>query len=424
MSAPYPGPELPMEGDAKAVLERLLDLPVPLCPECRGRAVGRLGHGFSNPERIASAARQLGRAPPAPLPDPADCQLCGGAFSRIPKWVERCLHAADGWEWSSFRCGCRWDPELLVREEALWLQVKSSWGESLRAAFNRELGKAISSATGKPGDVDPPDLVFLAEVPAGVATITVSPIFFYGRYRKLDRTLPQTQWPCRACHGSGCTRCDGKGRMYPTSVEELVGGPLLALAQGSAHAFHGMGREDIDARMLGRGRPFVLEISRPHRRVLPMPEAIASIAASAAGRVEVDGLVPCGGKEVERVKSARPEKSYRVVVAPTFPEAKVNEVLSVVAGRPLEQRTPTRVVHRRADIPRFRTVREAKFVTSDPQSFTIEVRADAGTYIKEFVEGDGGRTQPNLAQLLGAPLKVLALDVLDIHDDVPSAEVA
>jgi tRNA pseudouridine synthase 10 len=409
--------EVPLEEGARAVAEKLLELPDPLCSECRGRIVGRLGHGFSNPERTLSLARQLGRAPPAAPPTPEECSLCGGAFANLPRWVERCRRAGEEWEWGSFRCGSRWDPERLVREEALWLQVGSSWGESVRAAFNRELGKAISAVTGKPGDQEPPDLVFLAEVPAGLISLTVSPIFFSGRYRKLDRTLPQTRWPCRACHGKGCTRCDGTGKMYATSVEEIVGGPVLELARGSAHAFHGMGREDIDARMLGRGRPFILEISRPHRRAFPIPEALAAISALAAGRVEVDALAPCSGKEVERVKSARPEKSYRVVVAPSFPEAKVNEVLSVVAGRPLEQRTPSRVVHRRADIPRLRTVREARFVAADAQSFTVEVRADAGTYIKEFVEGDGGRTRPSLAELLGSPLKVLALDVLEIHDD-------
>jgi len=33
------------------------------------------------------------------------------------------------------------------------------------------------------------------------------------------------------------------------------------------------------------------------------------------------------------------------------------------------------------------------------------------------VEGDDGRTDPSLAGLLGAPLTVEFLDVLDIHDE-------
>ena len=43
----------------------------------------------------------------------------------------------------------------------------------------------------------------------------------------------------------------------------------------------------------------------------------------------------------------------------------------------------------------------------------------AGTYIKEFVHGDGGRTEPDLATLVGCPgtAQVLALDVLQVHMD-------
>ena len=33
-----------------------------------------------------------------------------------------------------------------------------------------------------------------------------------------------------------------------------------------------------------------------------------------------------------------------------------------------------------------------------------------GTYVKEFMHGDGGRTTPNLAQILGVGCKVVELD--------------
>lgn len=58
----------------------------------------------------------------------------------------------------------------------------------------------------------------------------------------------------------------------------------------------------------------------------------------------------------------------------------------------------------------------ARLVESTADRFTIELRTESGTYIKEWVEGDGGRTDPNLSQLVGAPLTVEALDVLEIHD--------
>jgi tRNA pseudouridine synthase 10 len=50
----------------------------------------------------------------------------------------------------------------------------------------------------------------------------------------------------------------------------------------------------------------------------------------------------------------------------------------------------------------------------------VNVRTSAGTYVKEFVHGDGGNTQPCLAELLGVEkASVLALDVTEIHFEWP-----
>lgn len=397
---------------------RLLQEETPLCPECRGRVFGRLGHGLSNPERYETIRRTLeGKGPVREPSLPEECRVCHGAFARIPVWVERVLKAADGWEWRTFRCGSRWPPESLAQEEAIWYRVGSSWGESVRSAFNRELGKALARASGRVGAPEPTDLVFVTDLQTGLVERTVTPLFYRGRYRKLDRTLPQTQWPCRRCRGKGCTACQGTGKTYDISVEELIGGPLKELLQGSAHAFHGMGREDIDARMLGRGRPFVVEIREPRRRTLDLELATRRIQEIAAGRVEVLDLSQAQRADVERVKAARPDKTYRVTVQGDVPEEKVKEVLPLLVGRSLAQRTPSRVAHRRADLVRHRTIREVRWMGSEGTEFTLEVRAEAGTYIKELIQGDEGRTSPNLSELLGHSLKVQSLDVLEIHDE-------
>ena len=384
-----------------------------LCDECFGRLFGRLGHGLTNPQRAARLFEALGTTAPAAV---APCALCGGVFDRWATWVDRVLAAGNGVEWHRFSCGSRWDPERLAQEEAIWVTVGTAFGESARGAYNRELGKRVEARTGARGGPTDPDVVFLADLPVGRVEMTILPLYLKGRYRKLDRTLPQTRWPCRRCAGRGCDACAGTGKTYPTSVEEIVAAPVLAATGGDGSRFHGMGREDIDARMLGRGRPFVLEILRPRRRTVDLGSVAAELAKEAKGRVEVDGLAPCDAAEVVRVKELAPSKSYRVVVLGEAPRAKVNEALAFVAGRAIAQRTPTRVAHRRSDRVRTRRILEAALVEADGGRFTLDLRAEAGTYIKEWVEGDGGRTEPSLSGLLGIPLKVEALDVLDIHD--------
>jgi tRNA U54 and U55 pseudouridine synthase Pus10 len=48
----------------------------------------------------------------------------------------------------------------------------------------------------------------------------------------------------------------------------------------------------------------------------------------------------------------------------------------------------------------------------DVTLFKLDIKTQAGTYIKEFVHGDFGRTQPSLGQLLGGVhVDILALDV-------------
>jgi tRNA pseudouridine synthase 10 len=384
-----------------------------LCPECFGRLVGRHGHGLTNPERAQRLTEALSLPPLLQAPE---CPVCGGLFGRLSTWVERAVRAAEGFEWHRFTCGSRWDPERLAREEALWIEVGTEWGESVRSAFNRELGKKLAAATGADGVTEAPDVVFLADLPVGRVELTVLPIYFRGRYRKLDRTLPQTRWPCRRCHGRGCDYCAGTGKTYPTSVEEIIATPFLRATGAEGTRFHGMGREDIDARMLGRGRPFVLELLRPRSRSVDLGRIASELAQEATGKVEVQDLRPAEAIEVVRVKEASPEKSYRVGVAGNVPMAKVNEALELALSQSIAQRTPKRVAHRRSDRVRTRRVVAARVVEAAEGRFTIDIRTEAGTYVKEWVEGDDGRTDPSLASLLGVPLKVEFLDVLEIHD--------
>ena len=43
--------------------------------------------------------------------------------------------------------------------------------------------------------------------------------------------------------------------------------------------------------------------------------------------------------------------------------------------------------------------------------FKLSLCTQAGTYVKEFVHGDFGRTNPNLCSILGCDVDIMALDV-------------
>ena len=47
----------------------------------------------------------------------------------------------------------------------------------------------------------------------------------------------------------------------------------------------------------------------------------------------------------------------------------------------------------------------------------FDVRCESGTYVKELVHSDEGRTNPSVAAVLEADCEVIWLDVKDIHAD-------
>ena len=200
--------------------------------------------------------------------------------------------------------------------------------------------------------------------------------------------------------------------MYPTSVEELVAGPIMKTAGGTQHALHGMGREDIDARMLGNGRPFVIEIEGPMKRSLDLSAMQLAVNTESAGRIEIEGFRPSNLKEVRELKASRASKTYLVEVRfdPPVSGEKLKLLETTFTGTVIQQRTPERVSHRRADLDRARRVLE--FRVEGPKIFRIT--GEAGLYIKELVHGDGGRTRPNVQDALGVKCTVVSLDVIEM----------
>ena len=100
----------------------------------------------------------------------------------------------------------------------------------------------------------------------------------------------------------------------------------------------------------------------------------------------------------------------------------IKSTIMALQGTKLAQRTPDRVAHRRADLIRRRevvNVHEPVVDIMEDNTTEIEftLRCESGTYVKETIHGDNGRTQPSVASLLKAKCEVLWLDVGDIHAD-------
>jgi tRNA pseudouridine synthase 10 len=96
-------------------------------------------------------------------------------------------------------------------------------------------------------------------------------------------------------------------------------------------------------------------------------------------------------------------------------EEKLKSVLKDLIGT-VEQRTPTRVSHRRADKVRIRKVYSAEVEEVLENTARITIHSEGGLYVKELVSSDDGRTKPSLADALGVGAKVIELDVINVGE--------
>jgi len=499
------------------------------CDACLGRVGGKGMFGQSLEEAgadvramVVERDQHLSKArEEEPL-----CPFCENLFQEVDLLADIIQDALEGYDVNRLQLGARFPKDQTDEEETLRKRLAAGGSNPLKPALVEAISQRLAGRLeGIKLVNEKPDVLALIDVLTLTVDIDVRSLYVYGRYRKLERGIPQTRWPCRACKGRGCERCDHTGLQYKRSVQDLIGNPMLDIFEGKEHAFHGMGREDIDVRCLGRGRPFVLEIKEPKRRGFNAEKLAEIINQSAEGSVEVSSIRPSNRSEVVRIKDTPAEKSYTIrftlepmneaeyavltapvdmtnedvqerstnrrrqrrgdknadrtkpleapidvppsgpseaelramkkdelvalcqsnglaktgkkdelverllTALPPAPEVfdlpddeHILKVVEALNGLKLAQRTPERVSHRRADLIRKRTVFEAHsaFIeVNDDGEREIEftLRCESGTYVKETVHGDSGRTQPSVAALIKAKCNVLWLDVGDIHAD-------
>ncbi|WP_247730518.1 tRNA pseudouridine(54/55) synthase Pus10 [Halovivax limisalsi] len=444
----------------------------PVCDACLGRPFADRSFGLRNDERGRALRTTLALEADEPYEsdDPAECWVCEGYSGTYDALAGAVVETLEDVEFATYQVGTVVPPlveenDRLLREDA---GLDPDAGEPFKREVNREVGRRVGARTGTEVDFERPDVLCVLDLsafdPLSVLedgeSVTghavdrqLNPAFVYGRYRKLERDIPQTEWPCRECGGSGtqladdgeepCDYCGGSGYLYDTSVEETVRPHVVEAMDGREGTFHGAGREDVDARMLGTGRPFVLEVKHPRSRTPDVAALEAAINEAAAGAVEVEGLRLATHDMVERVKEHDASKRYRAAVRfddPVDADA-LETAFDELEGTTVEQYTPQRVDHRRAALTRERTVYgiDGELGIADAMAesvdaaggdadatepsegtattATIEVHGAGGLYIKELISGDDGRTEPSVAGLLETGADVLALDVLAVEGE-------
>lgn len=297
-------------------------------------------------------------------------------------------------------------------------------------------------------------------------------LFVGGRYRKNVRGISNTPMS----FASGKRRGPVKRRLpspssaveecEPVNIRVLAvsdwAEPIRSYFRGEKAVFMSSGREDIDVRMLGAGRPFLLRIEDPKSN---LPKRLGTIltvtdeknqevAEYGAGyhEIVISHCLPAtvelldtrlvrkevASQQLKAIEETK-RKNYQVRVFAKKTSKQIRDRLTAAEWKEeggvytkeeieLDQKTPIRVLHRRANLTRARKLYGCQLVVSSGETeevvgcmLQVNLVADAGAYIKEFINGDFGRTAPSLSEMLGVFCDVVELDVTGIEADFPTA---
>ncbi|XP_042295399.1 tRNA pseudouridine synthase Pus10 isoform X2 [Sceloporus undulatus] len=307
--------------------------------------------------------------------EPAVCTLCLGILQDLCEvdFVKMvcCKINSPEYQFSSFVFSVSFPPQLFVREHAAWLLVKEEIGKldlmvekedlvQLKEAYKWIIHPLFMVELGVPADgkslfevsvvfVHPEtdeDCHFLASACPGcfkptknkqsvftrMAVVkaldviseedfhknfgtppslpktpctavdiqcTNGAIFVAGRYNKYSRTLPQTPWII-----------DGERKME-SSVEELISEHLMATFKAVSFNFSSSGREDVDVRTLGNGRPFAIELVNPRKVHLDAAEmkALQQTINNSSDKIQVRDLQLVTREAIGHMKEGEEEKT-------------------------------------------------------------------------------------------------------------------
>jgi tRNA pseudouridine synthase 10 len=412
-------------------------LKYPLCDNCLGRMYARLGYGLTNRERgralkvtaLLEAHRRYTRGEmPAEefrvlcrnigslakplyektfgesLEDFPKCYICGGSLQAfIEEAAKRAVGLLKAYDIERFVVGVRVPRPIIDKEDMIKAEFQLEYGESIKAELRREIGKKIQEY-GYTVDFEDPEATVLVEYPSGAIWLQVNSLLIAGRYWKLGRLISQAYWPT----------ADGP-KYY--SIEQALWS-LLKVTGGERVILHAAGREDVDARMLGTGRPMIVEVKMPRRRHIPLSE-LERVANTSSDRVRVKFEGVARRHDIVRYKSedSRKEKTYKALIVLSEPlvEDKLQELEEFFRNRIILQRTPSRVLHRRPDILRRRRVFSVKCRKYTSKVIECMITSEGGLYIKELVSGDQGRTTPSFKEVLGFGARCVELDVIGVR---------
>eukprot|EP00042_Codosiga_hollandica_P038484 m.313078 g.313078 ORF g.313078 m.313078 type:complete len:311 (-) comp55408_c0_seq3:228-1160(-) len=196
------------------------------------------------------------------------------------------------------------------------------------------------------------------------------PIYVAGRYCKYSRDLSQTPWVIE------------EDKRTSISVQEIAQKEFITLFKADDIIFSASGREDVDVRMLGEGRPFIFEVVNARRQSISQKqlEDAQDRTNSGTDLIELNSVKIIRRDQTDVLAEGADSKTKSYCCVVWLEEDRTEDQLQVInetKNVQLSQRTPIRVLHRRSLADRERCVFKFDISISSPVSLGSRVRLNS-----------------------------------------------
>ena len=324
----------------------------------------------------------------------------------------------DDYQFDTFLIGATLPANLFEKEDQIRARFKIRGRENIKSQLIRDLRKKFSEVTKKRIDILHPDLTINLQFQKNTSleiNTKMRPLIMLGRYIKKNRGIPQRSG---GEHNSGnevCIQSEPYRIVSQTprqasvirtledaSIQSIMSKEILRITKGEALKFSWIGSEDENSLVLGSGRPFFVQIRNPKTTHLNQKTL----------RFQEYGLFV----NIEEFFERLPEQPVQFI-AKTRIVIQASRQIGKEGGLKIKSLANSIVVFQnqknksRSSAKRIYSI---DIVKINNKIFELDVIADGGLAIKQFVEGRE-YISPNISAVANLQCKCLLFDILDIR---------
>lgn len=347
------------------------------------------------------------------------CNICSGLMHETDSIIQRIKETLnDDYQFDTFLIGATLPANLFEKEDQIRARFKIRGRENIKSQLIRDLRKKFSEVTKKQIDILHPDLIINLQFRKNASleiNIKMRPLIMLGRYIKKNRGIPQRSG---GEHSNGNKvyiqsepyhivsqtprKASGISTLEYASIQSIISKEILKITRGEALKFSWIGSEDENSLVLGSGRPFFVQIRNPKSIRLNQKTLCFQEYGLFVNIEEFFDRLP--KQPVQFITKTR------IVIQTSRQIGKEEELKikslanSIVVFQ--NQKNKSRSSAKR--------IYSIDIVKVNNKIFELDVIADGGLAIKQFVEGRE-YISPNVSAVANLQCKCLLFDILDIR---------